>query len=496
MDRSSYLLGIDQGTSSTKSLIFGIDGNAVAKGIDPLHTSFLSNGFVEQAPEDIYRSVLQSVKACLEEFTGKGLSADEIAAIGISNQRETFLLWDRSGQPLCPAIVWQCKRSVQICDELSKGGLATMVREKTGLVIDPYFSATKLIWLLRHDPHVKDAVHSGNAFFGTIDTWLLYKLTKGAVYATDHTNASRTLFFNIHSLAWDQELISAFGLSGIHLPELKPSAALYGETDLGGLLPKPLPVTALAGDSHAAAFGEGCYDAGTAKATLGTGCSILMNIGNKPLPSANGMVTTICWSIEGRVDYALEGIIVSCGATLEWLKNELGLFTDSKETAAMAAAVSDNGGVYLVPSFSGLGSPHWQMERKASISGMSFGTTKKHIVRAALESIPYQVKDVITAMEKDASLPLRELMTNGGITSNSFVMQLLADLLGKNVASTAMPDVSALGAALLAGLGAGIYKNMDALRAPRDHKQGYRPINPVEALKAYKGWQEVIVGSL
>lgn len=495
MTRPGYILGIDQGTSSTKSLIFGTDGKAVAKGADPLHTSFLQNGFVEQDAEDIYNSALQSVKACLEQFNQKGLLENEITAIGISNQRETFLLWDRSGQPLCPAIVWQCKRSVQICDQLEKDGMTTMVRERTGLLIDPYFSATKLIWLLQHDPLIKDAVHNGNAFFGTIDTWLLYRFTNGKVYATDHTNASRTLFFNIHTLAWDPELISAFGLTGIHLPEVRPSAAVYGETDLGGLLHRPLPVTALAGDSHAAAFGEGCYGAGMAKATLGTGCSILMNIGNKPLQSANGMVTTVCWSINGRIDYALEGIIVSCGATLEWIKNELGLFTDSRETATMAAAVASNGGVYLVPSFSGLGSPHWQMERKASLSGMSFGTTKNHIVRAALESIPYQIKDVITAMEKDAGFPLKELMTDGGITSNSFVMQLLADLLGKNVACTAMPDVSALGAALLAGIGAGVYESMDALASLRTHSLGYRPGNAAEAVKAYKGWQDAIAGS-
>lgn len=488
-------MGIDQGTSSTKSLIFGTDGRAVAKGADPLHTSFLDNGFVEQDAMAIYSNTLQSVKACLEQFTRQGMQAGDITAIGISNQRETFVLWDRSGQPLCPAVVWQCKRSVQICDELEKEGLAALVRERTGLVIDPYFSATKLIWLVRNEPRIRDAVHNGEALFGTIDTWLLYKFTHGAVYATDYTNASRTLFFNIHTLTWDQELISAFGLNGIWLPEVKPSAAVYGETDLEGLLPRPLPLTALAGDSHAAAFGEGCYSAGTAKATLGTGCSILMNIGSKPLSSANGMVTTVCWSIAGRVDYALEGIIVSCGATLEWLKNELGLFTDSRETAAMAAEVTSNGGVYLVPSFSGLGSPHWQMERRASLSGMSFGTTKKHIVRAALESIPYQIKDVITAMEKDAGLPLRELMTDGGITSNGFVMQLLADLLEKNVASTTMPDVSALGAALLAGLGAGIYKSIDELRSLPVQHVSHRPGNAAAAKKAYQGWQQVIAGA-
>jgi glycerol kinase len=493
MSNQKFILAIDQGTSSTKSLIFDDKGEAIAKGTENLHTHYLDNGFVEQEPEVIYQNVLASVKKCLQEFTEKGFSANDIAGIGISNQRETFVVWDKTGNPLHNAVVWQCKRSVQICEDLKQRGLSETVNAKTGLVIDPYFSATKLIWLFQNNAVVKEAIQKRNAYFGTIDTWLLYKFTNGAVYATDYTNASRTLLFNLHTLQWDAELILEFGLTDINLPEIRSSSAVFGETDLAGLFEKTIPVTALIGDSHAAAFGEGCFEKGTAKATLGTGCSILMNIGDKPVQSKNGMVTTVCWSIGGRIDYAFEGVIVSCGATIEWLKNELQLFIDSKETEAMAIAVADNGGVYLIPAFSGLGSPHWQMERRASISGMSFGTTKNHVVRAALESIPYQIKDVIVAMEKDAGVPLKELNVDGGITSNTFVIGFLTDLLNKSVATIGMPDVSALGAAYLAGLQTGVYESIEALKKLNSNKKNHLPqADLTKVNEAYAGWQNAI----
>ncbi|HEY6505363.1 MAG TPA: glycerol kinase GlpK [Chitinophagaceae bacterium] len=493
MNKNRYILAIDQGTSSTKSLIFDEKGQAVAKGSEPLHTNYIDNGFVEQDPQEIYTNVLASVKKCLLQFREKGYDETEIEAIGISNQRETFVVWDKKGKPLYNAVVWQCKRSIGVCEQLRQKGLSGIIREKTGLVIDPYFSATKLTWLFQNNSSVGEAVKNGDAFFGTIDTWLLYKLTNGEKYATDYTNASRTLFFNLHTLGWDNELIEAYGLKGIRLPELKSSSAFYGETSLNGLLPRSIPVTAMIGDSHAAAFGEGCFEPGTAKATLGTGCSLLMNIGDKPVQSNHGMVTTICWSTEEKIDYALEGVIVSCGATIEWLKNELALFKDSRETETMANAVSDNGGVYLVPAFSGLGSPHWQMERRATLSGMSFGTNKNHIVRAALESIPYQVMDVVTAMEKDAGLSLKELMVNGGMTANQFVLQFLADLLNKSVVCTGMPDVSAMGAAYMAGLKAGIFAGIGALKQLSGEKKVYRAgrSNGL-AGKGYKRWTEII----
>ena len=492
MNKPKYILAIDQGTSATKSLVFDINGNAIAKGSAPLHTNYFENGYVEQDPEGIIQNVYTSVSKCLQAFAEKGFDKNDIATIGISNQRETFVIWDKAGNPIHPAIVWQCKRSIYECEQLKENGLAETIQQKTGLVIDPYFSASKLIWLFKHNANIQLAIKNGTAHFGTIDTWLLFKLTNGKEYATDHTNASRTLFFNLHTLQWDHELIEAYGLTGINLPAIKASASYFGTTTVNNLFLNAIPITALIGDSHAAAFGEGCFDVGTAKATMGTGCSVLMNIGNQPMISRNGMVTTVCWSIENRIDYAYEGVIVSCGATLEWLKNELNLFSDSTETENMATAVSDNGGVYLIPAFSGLGSPYWQMERRASISGLSFGTTKNHIVRAALESIPYQIMDVITAMEKDAQISLKELNADGGIANNEFIMQFMANLLNKNVAHIGMPDVSALGAAFLAGLTIGIYHNIDSLKKIMTNKKYYTPLLDTDVNKQYQGWQKAI----
>lgn len=493
MDSPKYILAIDQGTSSTKSLIFDEQGQAMAKGSEPLQTNYFNDGFVEQNPETIYQNVLASVKKCLQDFVSKGFDKNAIAAIGISNQRETFIVWDKAGKPLHNAIVWQCKRSVQVCERLKDQGLSEMVNQKTGLVIDPYFSATKLIWLKENNPTIATAIQNGEAYFGTIDTWLLYRFTNGTQYATDYTNASRTLLFNLQTLQWDNELIETFGLTGINLPSLQASSSLFGETNLNGLLQKSLPITSMIGDSHAAAFGEGCYEPGTAKATLGTGCSILMNIGNKPVQSNNGMVSTICWSTEHETHYALEGVIVSCGATIEWLKNELNLFDNSTQTEAMATTIEDNGGVYLIPAFSGLGSPHWQMDRKASIVGLSFGSTKNHIARAALETIPYQIKDVIDAMQNDASIQLQSLNVDGGITSNQFVINFLVNLLNKQVNSIGMPDVSALGAAYLAGLKAGIYKSIEQLQQFNSSKTTHQPNNSIPSInKFYEGWLKAI----
>jgi len=359
-------------------------------------------------------------------------------------------------------------------------------------MIDPYFSATKLIWLFRNYAEIRLAIKKGDAFFGTIDTWLLYRLTRGKQYRTDHTNASRTLLFNLHTLSWDEDLIDFFGLKGIKLPEVMPSSGPFGQTTLEGIFNNPVRVTALIGDSHASAFGEGLFDAGSAKCTLGTGSSILMNIGNKPLLSTKGMLTTVCWSTDRRVDFAYEGIIVSCGATLEWMRNALALFGDSTETEAMANAVADNGGLYLIPAFSGLGSPHWQMNRKASLTGMSFATTKNHVVRAALESIAYQIKDVIAAMEKEAHISLSRLNADGGISRNAFVMQFIADLLNKQVGRMDIPDISALGAALLAGLHSGIFNSIHQLATMQANRIDYRVVNHASALKAYEGWQKEI----
>ena len=491
--KSSYILAIDQGTSSTKTLIFDEAGKVVARGSEPLKTYYSEGGLVEQNPEEIYQNVLLSVQKCLNEFSTQGVALELIKAIGVSNQRETFVVWNGAGVPLYNAVVWQCKRSVNICERLLQAGLGETIKKKTGLLVDPYFSGTKLIWLYEKVAAVRTAVDAGQAYFGTIDTWLLYKLTNGQSYLTDYTNASRTLFFNLHTLTWDQELLNQFGLNRLNLPAPKPSATLFGQTDFQGLLPKPVQITSMIGDSHAAAFGEGCFAPGTAKATLGTGSSIIMNIGDEAKESGSGMVTTICWSTEDRVDYALEGVIVTCGATVEWLKNEMGLITDSQQTEAMANAVPDNNGVYLVPAFSGLGAPHWDMNRRASITGLTFDCNKNHVVRAALEAMAYQIKDVIVAMEQDAQLALEKIMVNGGITANQFVMQFLADLLGKEVVKMGMPDVSALGAAYLAGLKAGIFKDLNHLKNLNTEKTKITPgKNQEQVQRYYAGWQTAV----
>jgi len=493
-----YILAIDQGTSSTKTILFDESGQAAAKGSVDLKTNYFDNGFVEQNPEDIYQNVLDSVTECLNDFTKKGLNISDIVSCGISNQRETFILWDKDGKALAPAVVWACKRSITICTDLIEKGQNDLIKQKTGLLLDPYFSGTKLLWLVQNDAELKEKLINGEVFFGTVDCWLLYKLTNGTQFKTDYTNASRTLLFNIHTLQWDAEILETWGLSNLNLPQPCPSSHDFGMVDFGQILNSKTPlsilITSLIGDSHAATFGEGCFEKGTAKVTLGTGSSIMMNIGDKAVLSNSGMLTTICWSTEDRVDYALEGAIVSCGSTIEWLKNELQLFSSPAETAAMATAINDNAGVYLIPAFSGLGAPHWQMSRKASIEGMTFGTTKNHIVRAALESIPYQIKDVVEAMKKDMQTALKSISVNGGMTQNQFVIHFLADLLGIPLNKQKNPDVSALGAAYLSGLKSGVYESIAQLSVinKKQTEQVLANANNDLPTKGYQGWKEKI----
>lgn len=488
-----FILAIDQGTSATKAVIFDTDGNILAKHTAALDCIFPRPGFVEQDPQAIYNSVLDAVRGSLESLErNHGGKPHQIACCGISNQRETFCLWDSSGSPLTNAIVWQCKRSVDICSRLKGTAIEGLIRQKTGLVVDPYFSATKLIWLIEHDPRICKAIADGSAMFGTVDTWLLYRMTRGASFLTDYTNASRTLLFDIRWLGWDESLVEGLGLNGLRLPDARPSTFEFGRSDIEGLLPRPIPITAMAGDSHAAAFGE-CLQAGMAKATLGTGCSILLNTGNKPVESSNGMVTTICWSIADRVDYALEGIIVSCGSTIAWLRDQLGLFSDIGQTEQMAIGAQDCSGVYLIPAFSGLGAPHWHMDMRAAIVGMTFSTNKDQVVRAGLESIAYQVMDVITAMEKDSGMPIKQLHVDGGITSNTFVMQMLADLLGKEVVNIGIQDVSALGAAYLAGLQRRLFSGLEYIASLATNKTTYRAGDKRDrVIAAYAGWLAAI----
>ncbi|MBX2877283.1 MAG: glycerol kinase GlpK [Saprospiraceae bacterium] len=492
-DQSQLILAIDQGTSSTKALLIDEQGKVVYRASEPLHTYYLEEDWVEQDPEEIYQNVLLAISSCLEGFQSEGGNLGGIKACGISNQRETFVLWNKDGKPLYNAVVWQCKRSIEVCARLENEGMASKINQRTGLIIDPYFSGTKVIWLYENNAEVKAAIDQGEAFFGTVDSWLLYKLTKGKSYCTDYTNASRTLFFNLHDLQWDKELLADFGLTKLNLPNVKPSAHAYGVSDLEGLLAHEISIAALIGDSHAAAFGEGCFESGIAKATLGTGCSILMNIGNKPTASENGMITTICWSTAERTDYALEGVIVSAGATIEWLRKQLGLFESTTELESICRSVEDNGGVYLIPAFSGLGSPHWDMKRRASLEGMTFATTKDHVIRAAVESVPYQIKDVIVAMEADSGTSLSTLKIDGGITKNDFVIEFLADLLEREVTQIEMADVSALGASYLAGLQIGWYESMEALKSLHQQARSVLPGPKAQQRQAsYQAWQKWI----
>lgn len=490
----TFILAVDQGTSATKTVVFDTRGRIVAQATQPLKSYFPQPGFVEQEPLEIYQNVLASVKECLNQYR-QAVSHDltKVKTCGISNQRETFLLWDHSGQPLSNAVVWQCKRSVEICSRLKKSGLEKEVKNRTGLIIDPYFSGTKIIWLYENDHRIRSVIDSGEVYFGTIDAWLLFKLTKGKSYCTDYTNASRTLFFNINDLQWDKYLLDKFNLRNLRLPEARPSSYSFGQTDFERLLPNKINISAMVGDSHAAAFGEGCFSSGTAKATMGTGSSILLNTGSKRITSKKGMVTTICWSTADRVDYALEGIIVTCGATVNWLRDQLELFADSRDTQRMALSVESNNGVYFVPAFSGLGAPHWKMDARAAIVGLTLGCDKNHVVRAALESIPYQIKDVITAMEQDSGIKLKELKVDGGITANHFVMQFLANLLKTNVINIGMEEVSALGAACLAGLQQNIFSDIGQLKNLAAGRKQFSPNKDTKKVHAsYEGWKKAV----
>lgn len=487
-----YILSIDQGTSSTKTIIFDEKGKLISEGSAVLKTNYFKNGFVEQDPFEILENVKQSIKNCIVDFNIKGLRIDEIKCIGISNQRETFVVWDKNGKPLNNAVVWQCKRSVDICNRLKLQGLNDVINKKTGLLIDPYFSATKLMWLNENVSSVKEALKNEELYFGTVDTWLMYNLTNKKVYATDYTNASRTLFFNLNTLSWDTELLDIYGLSGLRLPEIKFSTADYGSTTCFGIFHNEIAITGAIGDSHAAAFGEGCYKKGYAKATLGTGCSIMMNIGETPQYSKNGMVTTICWSANGKIDYAYEGVIVSCGATIEWVKNNLQLFKESNETETLATEIDSADAVYVIPAFSGMGAPYWKMDALASIVGLNFGTTKAHIVRAALETIPFQINDIFNTIKTDSGIQLEKLMVDGGITHNSFVVKSIADLLTQPVVRIGVTNVSALGAAYIAGLQAGVYKDLKQLETLQTNNKTINPTNNFDIVKRYRGWQNVV----
>ncbi len=486
------ILAIDQGTSGSKAVLFNTKGEIVSDGRAPLESYYPSDGYVEQKGEEIYRSVLEAVKNSVEGAEAKGYSKDDILCCGISNQRETFLVWDKSGEPLHNAVVWQCKRSIGTCHDLKAAGHEELIRSRTGLFLDPYFSGTKMVWLNENDKAVKKAVAEGRACFGNVDTWLLYRLTGGKEYKTEYTNASRTLFFNLKTLEWDREILQTLGLENLNLPELHPSDSLFGTSDFEGLFDRELPITGILGDSHAAAFGERCFEPGDAKATMGTGSSILMNTGEMVSPDSTKMVSTICWSTKEKVSYALEGIIVSCGSTLNWISSALGFFKDGKEADKIALSLKDNGNVYIVPAFSGLGAPWWKMEQKGQIHGLTFGTDSRHIVRAGLESIAYQITDVINAMKKDSGAKLNSLQIDGGTSSSPLIKDMLAALLPLQLYRCTLKEASALGAALIAGLGAGVYSSIEEIAALTYDREHIEELKSSLHDKAYRGWLKIL----
>ncbi|WP_175943349.1 FGGY family carbohydrate kinase [Caballeronia sp. BCC1704] len=470
----SHILAIDQGTSGTKALVFDQTGQVHARGFAPVTCTTPRTGFVEQDANALYASVLKAVDECLSGFKG------DIAGIGISNQRETVVLWNAKGEPIAPGVSWQCQRSLGICERLKRDGLQPLIAQKTGLLIDPYFSGTKLIWLNENDERARAHIAAGDAYFGTVDSWLLYRLTNGAAYRTDVTNASRTMLLNLRTLEWDRELIETFGLQGLRLPELRPSASDFGMTDFDGLLDAPLPILSMIGDSHAAAVGEGCLSPGVAKATMGTGSSIMMNVGGKAREPEHGLVSTLCFATDKRVDYALEGIIISAGSTPAFLKEKLNLFDDFAK-AEQAFTEYDNGGVFVIPSFSGIGCPHWKYPGGAQIVGLNFSTSWQHVARAAYESIVYQIKDVINVMEQAADVPLAQLYLDGGLTQRPFLLQFLSDTLNRPVSTLAVSEISASGAAALAAYQAGLAASLDDWQTHRVVARRVEPGSGVEA---------------
>lgn len=484
-----YVLAIDQGTSGTKALVFDSEGQVHARGFAAVSCTHPQTGFVEQDADALFDSVLQAVKLCLTAFTG---DTRDIVGVGISNQRETVVLWDDEGRPIAPAVSWQCQRSLPICERLKRDGLAPLIAAKTGLLIDPYFSGTKLIWLNENDARVREQIARQRARFGTVDSWLLYRLTHGASYCTDYTNASRTMLFNLASREWDRELLERFDLAQLRLPELKPSAAHFGETDFNGLLARPVPIVSMIGDSHAAAVGEGCLMPGIAKATMGTGSSIMMNVGDTPQTPAQGLVSTLCFATAERVDYALEGIVISAGSTPAFLKEKLHLFDDFTQAEA-AFTDYDNGGVFVIPAFSGIGCPHWKYPGGAQIVGLNFSTAWQHVARAAYESIVYQIKDVIAVMEQAGNVPLRELYLDGGLVQRPFLLQYLADTLNRPVSTLALSEISAAGAAALASLETGLIGSLEEWKSKRVIARHIEPGDGVEAAaRNHAQWLEWI----
>ena len=456
-----YIMALDSGTTSNRCILFDIEGNMRSVAQKEFTQYFPQPGWVEHDANEIWQSQLSVAREALRKI---GASYDEVAAIGITNQRETTVVWDRAtGQPIYNAIVWQCRRTSDYADELKEKGLTETFRQKTGLVIDPYFSATKLRWILQNIDGARERAEHGDLLFGTIDTWLMYKLSKGRIHVTDYSNASRTMLFNINTLEWDEDILNELDIPRSMLPEVKPSSCIYGESDpefFGGAI----PIAGAAGDQQAALFGQTCFDEGEAKNTYGTGCFMLMNTGEKPVFSENGLLTTIAWGLDGKVNYALEGSVYVAGAAIQWLRDELKLIDGSPDSEYFATRVKDTAGCYVVPAFTGLGAPHWDPYARGAIMGLTRGVNKYHLIRATLESLAFQTNDVLHAMELDSGIYLGSLKVDGGASMNNFLMQFQADLMNAPVHRPACVETTAMGASYLAGLAVGFWEDKEDVR--------------------------------
>ena len=485
-----YILALDQGTSSSRAIVFDENGQTKAVSQKEFTQIFPKPGWVEHNPMEIWSS---QASVIAEAVTSIAINDSDIAAIGITNQRETTIVWDaETGEPVYNAIVWQDRRTSELCDALKKDGRSDLIRSKTGLIIDAYFSATKILWILENVPGARQRAEEGKLRFGTVDTWLIWMLTRGERHVTDVSNASRTMLFNVHTRQWDQELLGLFGIPESMMPQVKSSSEVYGYTKTT-IFAHEVPIAGIAGDQQAALFGQMCTEPGSVKNTYGTGCFLLMNSGERPIMSSNNLLTTIAWKIGESVTYALEGSIFVAGSVVQWLRDGLGIIRSSSEVEALACSVPDNGGVYFVPALTGLGAPHWDQYAKGSIYGISRGTTAAHIARAALEGIAFQTMDIVKAMQRDAGVTLKELKVDGGASRNNLLMQFQSDMLGTAVIRPKVTETTALGAAYLAGLAVGYWESIEHIKSQWDAECRFTPLAPeaeVEALK--KGWADAV----
>ena len=487
-----YVLALDQGTTSSRAIIFDKDQKIVAMAQKEFTQIYPKEGWVEHDAVEIYSS---QYGVMIEAIVKSGIDPAEIAGIGITNQRETTVLWDKTtGRPVYNAIVWQCRRTADICDGLVARGLDKYIKESTGLVVDAYFSGTKIKWILDNVEGVREKAEKGEILFGTIDSWLVYKLTGGKVHVTDYTNASRTMLFNIHTLEWDKKLLEELDIPASILPQVLPSSHIYGYADIQGV---SIPISGIAGDQQAALFGQRCFEKGDAKNTYGTGCFLLMNTGTTPYQSNSGLVTTIAVGIDGKVEYALEGSVFVGGAVIQWLRDEMRFLTESRDAEYYAQKVSDTGGVYLIPAFTGLGAPYWDMYARGAIVGITRGTKREHIIRAAQESIAYQSLDLVKAMEKDTGMALNVLNVDGGASRDAFLMQFQADILDKKVQRPIVKETTALGAAYLAGLATGLWNSREELKTGDWCDKIFTPdMTEEKREKLVKGWHKAVGRSL